>query len=67
METPVRKYASIEGVVWPPCVCGAAYKPTRPIEDYGTLYFESPDWIANTLYKIESLVKRLRKARLRSL
>lgn len=68
MDNTVANVVSFEAVVFPPCVeCGAAYKPSRPIEDYGTVYFRSKDRIANTLYIVESFIKRLRLRRLRSL
>jgi hypothetical protein len=70
------KIASIEAIVYPPCECGepwakhgacGGYKPTGPVRNYGTLFFQSDDWLANTLFKVEHLFQRLRVARLRRL
>ena len=63
-----RGSVEIDAVVFPPCsVCGAAYKPSRPIEDHGTIFFHSKDRVANLLYKLERVVHNLRKARMRKI
>ena len=70
----VGSTVELNAVVRPPCVCGepwskhggcGGYQPSGPIIDYGTIHFRSTDWLANTLYMVESFVKRLRIARMR--
>jgi hypothetical protein len=64
----VRKNVDLSAVVFPPCVeCKAPYKPTKPILDYGTVFFESPDAIATFWFRIEQFFRDLRIARLRKL
>jgi hypothetical protein len=72
----VKKTVELNAIVYPACVCGkpwaahgacGGYKPSRSIEDYGTVFFKSKDRIANFLFKIEQFIQRMRRARMRSL
>ena len=69
MSTPnVAASVEIEAVVYPPCgACGQPYRPARPVENHGVVFFASKDWLANLLWRIEFVFQSLRKARLRSL
>jgi hypothetical protein len=76
MKATVKKIVELRALVYPVCMCGepwanhgscGGYKPSRPIEDYGTVFFKSQDRIANWLFVIEQLIQRLRMARLRKL
>lgn len=61
----VRKNIELNAVVFPPCVsCGAPYRPTKPIVDHGTVFFQSPDRLANILYRIERFFANIRLKRL---
>lgn len=62
----------INAVVYPKCLCGkpwvehgdcGGYKPSRPIEDVGTVAFRSKDWLSNCLWKIERSIQRIRRNR----
>lgn len=67
MNSKIRKNVEMEAVVFPPCnVCGMPYRPSKPIATE-TVYFESKDWLANFLYRVERYVTRMRKARMRNL
>ena len=68
------KAITLEAIVYPECECGkpwavhgdcGGYKPAKPIINYGTIYFVSNDWLANTLFAVERFFQRLRVARLR--
>lgn len=70
-----NKTVSIDAIVYPACECGepwtkhgecGGYKPSGPVVNYGTIFFQSNDWLANTLFSVERFFQRLRAARLRS-
>jgi hypothetical protein len=76
METAINSNSvvSVEAIVYPECTCGepwtlhglcGGYVPSKPVVNYGTMFFKSPDFIANTLFKLEQFLQRLRVARLR--
>ena len=46
--------------------CGG-YKPVSQVLNYGTVAFQSPDWLATVLWKLEQFIRQLRVKRVRSL
>ena len=70
----IKNVLELNAQVYPPCHCGepwtahgkcGGYRPTKALVDYGTVYFVSADWLANFLFKIEQLIQRLRRSRMR--
>ena len=62
----VAKNIEVSAMVFPACECGRPYRPSKPV-DHGVVFFSSKDWLSNLLWRIESFVQGLRKARMRSL
>jgi hypothetical protein len=70
------KIVELAAIAYPSCECGApwvehgacgGYKPSKPVMNYGTVFFRSNDMLANLLFRAEQMFKRLRVARMRSL
>lgn len=71
-----KQEVSIDAIVYPPCECGepwakhgecGGYKPSRPVENYGTIVFRSSNWLATAIFKCEILLRKLRFVVLRSM
>jgi hypothetical protein len=62
----VAKRVEMGAIVFPPCAeCAAPYRPSKPIMDYGTVFFQSPDLVATVLFRIEQFFRDVRIARMR--